>query len=110
MKQFSPSFPLNVWQTEFGILGDICGRYSGSRRNTEMDYGLYVARVIHHDLTVAEVSSWQWWLAVNPYDYSDGLVYINDSEGNIRPGNVKEDGIVMESKQDRKRTRLNSSH
>lgn len=88
-----------VWQTEFGILGNICGRYSGPPRNTTMDYGLYVAKVIHHDLTVAGVSSWQWWLGINPYDYSDGLVYINDPTGRISPANSKKDGIVLESKQ-----------
>ena len=88
-----------IWQTEFGILGNICNQYSGSPRNTGIDYGLYVAKVIHHDLTVAGVSSWQWWLAINPYDYSDGLVYINDPLGNINPENSKKDGIVLESKQ-----------
>ncbi|TCS85834.1 glycosyl hydrolase family 2 [Anseongella ginsenosidimutans] len=88
-----------VWQTEFGILGNICDQYSGSPRNTSIDYGLYVAKVIHHDLTVAEVSSWQWWLAMSPYDYSDALVYINDPQGTINPDNAKEDGRVLESKQ-----------
>ena len=33
--------------------------------------------MIHHDLTVAEASDWQWWLAVSPYDYKDGLVYVD---------------------------------
>ncbi len=33
-----------------------------------------MARVIHYDLTVGGASSWQWWLAVSPYDYKDGLV------------------------------------
>ena len=35
---------------------------------------LYMARVIHYDLTLAHASSWQWWLAISPYDYKDGLV------------------------------------
>ena len=90
---------LQTWQTEFGILGDICGKYNGSPRNTSIDYGLYVAKVIHHDLTFANVSSWQWWLAVSPYNYSDALVYINDPSGQINVSNCKQDGVVMDSKQ-----------
>ena len=97
VKQVDPD--LQLWQTEFGILGDICGQYNGSPRNTTIDYGLYVARVIHHDLAIANVSSWQWWLAISPYNYSDALVYINDPSGNINVDNCKHDGIVLDSKQ-----------
>ncbi len=90
---------LETWQSEFGILGNICDKYNGSPRNTSIDYGLYVAKVINNDLSIANVSSWQWWLAVNPYNYSDGLVYINDPSGNINVDDCKQDGIVLESKQ-----------
>lgn len=90
---------LQTWQSEFGILGNICDLYNGSPRNRTIDYGLYVAKVIHHDLTIANVTSWQWWLAVSPYNYSDALVYINDPSGNINVNNCKEDGIVLDSKQ-----------
>lgn len=90
---------LQLWQTEFGILGDICGAYNGYPRNTSIDYGLYVAKCIHHDLVFANVSSWSWWLAMSPYDYSDALVYINDANGNINTDNTKNSGIVLDSKQ-----------
>jgi hypothetical protein len=90
---------LETWQTEFGILGNICNQYSGSPRNTGIDYGLYVAKVIHHDLAIANVTSWQWWLAMSPYNYSDALVYINALTGSINIDNTKEDGIVLDSKQ-----------
>ncbi len=97
LKQVDAS--LDGWQTEFGILGDICGQYNGSPRNTGIEYGLYVAKVLHHDLVIANVSSWQWWLAVSPYNYSDALVYINDPSGQMNVGNCKTDGIVLDSKQ-----------
>lgn len=97
IKQVDPS--LQAWQTEFGILGDICGQYNGSPRNTSIDYGLYVAKVIHHDLTIANVTSWQWWLAVSPYNYSDALVYVNDPSGQINVTNAKTNGIPLDSKQ-----------
>jgi hypothetical protein len=90
---------LQVWQTEFGILGDICGQLNGSPRNTNMDYGLYVAKVLYHDLAVMNVTSWQWWLAVSPYNYSDALVYINAPDGSINVDGTKQDGMVMDSKQ-----------
>ncbi len=91
--------PIHVWQTEFGILGNICDQYNGSPRNTGIDYGLYVAKVIHHDLTFMNAASWQWWLAVSPYDYSDALVYINAPSGKINVNECKKDGIVVDSKQ-----------
>ncbi|MBD2756690.1 glycoside hydrolase [Spirosoma validum] len=89
-----------LWQSEFGVLGDICGQYNGSPRHTDMDYGLYVAKVIHNDLTIANVTSWQWWLAINPYNYSDGLVYINGPDGNYKQhNNARLDGQIIDSKQ-----------
>jgi len=88
-----------LWETEFGILGDICGQYNGYPRNTGIDYGLYVARVVHNDLAIAGVSSWQWWLGVDTYNYSDGLVYINDPSGGYDLNAIKTDGIVQDSKQ-----------
>ncbi len=80
---------LKVWQSEYCILGDNHGEIDGSKRDTGMAAALYVARVIHTDLTVANVSAWQWWLAISPYDYKDGLIYIN---------NKKTDGHYYDSK------------
>ncbi len=31
---------------------------------------------------MANASSWQWWLAVSPFDYKDGLVYIDNDKNN----------------------------
>lgn len=90
---------LALWQTEFGVLGDICKQYSGAPKHTDINYGLYIARVIHHDLAVGQVSAWHWWLAVNTYDYSDGLVYINDNKGGFDMEAMKQDGIVSDSRQ-----------
>jgi len=91
--------PPQLWMTEFGILSDICGLLNGYPRNTGIDYGLYVAKVIHNDLAVANASSWQWWLGINPYNYSDGLVYINSPSGAMDPQSSKTDGLVSDSKQ-----------
>ena len=90
---------LQLWQSEFGVLGNICNQLNGGPRYTGIDYGLYVARVMYADLALAGVSSFQWWLAINPYDYSDGLVYINAPDGSINPAKSKDDGMVSSSKQ-----------
>lgn len=73
------------WQSEYCILGDNAGEMNGSKVDLGMDAALYVARVVHTDLTVANAASWQWWLAISPYDYKDGLIYIdkNKTDGQI---------------------------
>ena len=90
---------LQLWMTEVGILGDICGVLNGYPRSTGIDDGLYVAKVIHNDMAIANTSSWQWWLGINPYNYSDGLVYINAPSGAMDPESSKTDGLVSDSKQ-----------
>jgi O-glycosyl hydrolase len=80
---------LSYWMSEYCILGDNGGEINGSGRDLGIDPALYMARVIHNDLTVANASAWHWWLAISPYDYKDGLVYIDKQ---------KQDGDFHESK------------
>ena len=61
-----------AWMTEYCILGD-----TGPGRDLTMNTALNVARVIHYDLSVANASAWQWWLAMSSYDYKDGLIYVD---------------------------------
>ena len=68
---------LEFWQSEYCILGDNGGEINGSGKDLGMVSALYLARVIHHDLTVANAAAWQYWLAISPYDYKDGLIYID---------------------------------
>ena len=44
-----------------------------------MDSAIHLAQEIHDDLTILNVTSWQYWIAVSCYDYRDGLLYINPS-------------------------------
>ena len=69
---------LSFWQSEYCILGDNAGEINGSKRDYGMDAALYLARVIHYDLAVANAVAWQYWLAISPYDYKDGLVYVDN--------------------------------
>lgn len=75
---------LHFWQSEYCILGDNEGEIKGNGRDLGINAALYVASVIHNDLTVANATAWQWWLAISPYNYKDGLIYIdkNEHDGN----------------------------
>ncbi|HEY8783415.1 MAG TPA: glycoside hydrolase [Mucilaginibacter sp.] len=104
---------LGFWQSEYCILGDNEGEINGSKRDPGMDAALYLATVIHTDLTAANASAWQWWTALSAYNYKDGLIYIdkNKSDGNfyttkmlwgmgnysrfIRPGAIRIDVSAM---------------
>ena len=48
-----------------------------------MDEGLRVARVMHEDLTIGSVVTWQWWLAIAAGGYNDGLIYAGRNEQKI---------------------------
>jgi O-glycosyl hydrolase len=81
---------LSYWQSEYCILGDNAGEINGGPRDLGMAPALYLARAIHNDLAVANATAWQWWLAISPYDYKDGLVYIdqNKTAGNFYPSKM----------------------
>jgi O-glycosyl hydrolase len=106
---------INFWQSEYCILGDNAGEIDGRKRDLGIDAALYLASVIHTDLTVANASAWQWWTAISAYNYKDGLIYVdkNKTDGNfydskmlwalgnysrfIRPGAVRVEANATES-------------
>lgn len=104
LKQFGN---LNYWQTEFCILEqpgvDEVPGGGGPVRDLGMKTALYVSRVIHNDIAVANASSWQWWLALSPGDYKDGLIYLDDGISNGNNGSQGDnyclnDGFYRDSK------------
>ncbi len=54
-------------------------------RDTGMESALTMARVMHEDLTIANATSWQAWIAVSRYDYRDGLLYVDPETRNVVP-------------------------
>lgn len=102
---------LSFWQSEYCILGDNAGEIDGNHKDLGINAALYLASVIHTDLTAANASAWQWWTAISAYDYKDGLIYIdrNKTDGNfyaskmlwalgnysrfIRPGALRVDAV-----------------
>jgi len=75
------SVPLEFWQSEYCILGND-NEITAGGKDIGMTPALYVAKVIHHDLTVANASAWHWWLSVTVYDYKDGLIYADKNKIN----------------------------
>jgi O-glycosyl hydrolase len=78
---------LDFHQTEFCILEKNPEIEGGWKRDLGMPTALYVARVIHSDLTIANARSWEWWTALSQFDFKDGLIHLDDGKG---PG-VKND-------------------
>lgn len=96
---------LKYWQTEFcileqpGVVAEIPGG-SGNQRDLGMKTALFVARIIHNDIAVANASSWQWWTALTRGDFKDGLIYLDDgsSNGSTIGDYCKNDGFYRDSK------------
>lgn len=95
---------LGYWMSEYCILQKNDEIGGGGGRDLTMKTALYVARIIHNDLTLCNAKSWQWWTAITQCDFKDGLVYLDDgSKGDTgRMGgdveSLQYDGVVRESK------------
>ncbi|WP_163706920.1 glycoside hydrolase [Mangrovibacterium lignilyticum] len=95
---------LGFWQSEFSILENTSDIGGGWNRDLSINTALYVARVIHFDLTLANARSWQWWTALSQYDYKDGLIYLDNGNNGITGPDqpdaetLKYDGNYRESK------------
>ncbi|WP_316783502.1 glycoside hydrolase [Pedobacter frigiditerrae] len=58
-------YQLNFWQSEYSMLAD--GFREGQQGDrSPMDCALFLAKVIHADLTVGNATAWQFWNAYEP--------------------------------------------
>ena len=95
---------LGYWMSEYCVMAKNDEVGGGGGRDLGMNTALYVARLIHNDLVIAQARSWQWWTALSEVDYKDGLIYLDDgSKGNTgRMGSgvssLIRDGEVRKSK------------
>ena len=71
LKQHGAEF----WQTELCIMSNDEEIGGGGGYDFTMKTGLYVARVIHHDLVYGHAKSWSWWRACGG-NYKDGLIRV----------------------------------
>lgn len=65
--QAAQQYNVDVWQSEWSMLGDgySSSEFVGYDLASEMDIALYMSKVIHNDLTVAGVTSWSYWTAMD---------------------------------------------
>lgn len=91
---------LDYWQSEFCILEKSDDIGGGNKRDLGMNTALYVARVIHADLTLANAKSWQWWTALTIADFKDGLIYIDtgNKKDLYNQESLKTNGVFYDSK------------
>lgn len=91
---------IDYWQSEFCILEKTDDIDGGGKRDLGINTALYVARVIHADLTLSNAKSWQWWTALTNADFKDGLIYLDT--GNEKDlynlESLKNDGVFHDSK------------
>ncbi|PSR52423.1 beta-glycosidase [Adhaeribacter arboris] len=58
-------YGVQFWQSEYSMLAD--GFREGMKgRRSGMDCGLFLAKIIHQDVTVANAAAWQFWNAFEP--------------------------------------------
>jgi O-glycosyl hydrolase len=100
LKNKLDDYNLNYWQSEFCILENNDDIGGGWKRDLSMNTALYVARVIHADLTLTNATSWQWWTALTNADYKDGLIYLDTGSKDdlFNLDKMKSDGDFHESK------------
>ncbi len=55
------------------VMSEYCQMEHG--HNLTIESGLNLANTVYEDMTICNVVSWQWWLAIAPGGYCDGLVY-----------------------------------
>ncbi len=77
IKQTFLNYPnIEYWMSEYCLLENN-KTINGKKRDLGIHAALYMAKVIHADLVESNASAWHWWLAVSPYNYKDGLIYID---------------------------------
>jgi len=95
---------LGYWQSEYCILEKNEEIGGGGGRDLGMATAMYVARIMHNDMTLCNAKSWQWWTAISQVDFKDGLVYLDDGSsgesGRMGPEveSLQYDGQVRDSK------------
>jgi O-glycosyl hydrolase len=65
------------------IMSEWCEMVNG--KDYTMDSAYNMADVIWEDMTILDVTSWQYWVGVADGDYRDGLIYVNKDKKAARP-------------------------
>ncbi|MFC2127128.1 glycoside hydrolase [Bacteroidota bacterium] len=71
LKTLLSSYGLDYWQTEYSILGAAYQQGNDISTFKEMDYALWLSRIIHTDLVFGNATGWSFWTALNQSTYGD---------------------------------------
>lgn len=62
---------IDFWQTEYSILGEAYLEGRAQSELQEIDYALWIARIMHWDLTIANATGWSFWTSLSYPKYGD---------------------------------------
>jgi O-glycosyl hydrolase len=65
------SYGLDYWQTEYSLLGTAYQQGKDISTLREIDYALWMSRIIHTDLVFGNATGWSFWTALNRSTYGD---------------------------------------
>jgi hypothetical protein len=89
------------WQTEY-CLGEAFDEFVPDAGTVDLsiNYGLYIARIIHADLSIGNASAWHWWLGLTDVSYKDGLIFLkrNNTYNVVQQLSSTDNGSVPQSK------------
>lgn len=68
---------LDYWQTEYSLLGTAYQQGRNLSDLTEMDYALWMSRIIHSDLVFGNATGWSFWTAFNQSTFGDHAFRFN---------------------------------
>jgi O-glycosyl hydrolase len=95
------SFGLNYWQTEYSLLGATYQQGKDVSTLNEIDYALWLSRIIHTDLVFGDATGWSFWTALNqstfgdhPYRFNLILYQPNSNNPNHTNGTFKENKLL----------------
>jgi O-glycosyl hydrolase len=66
---------LEYWQSEYCMLGDGFKENKKVAKRSAIDCALFLAKVIHHDLTVGNATAWHYWNSFEPGPADSNTLY-----------------------------------
>lgn len=67
----SMGIDLNYWQTEYSLLGTAYRQGRDVSTLQEIDYALWLSKIIHTDLVHGNATGWSFWTALNQSTFGD---------------------------------------
>ncbi|MDR0939993.1 MAG: beta-glycosidase [Mediterranea sp.] len=98
-RQAADQYGVDLWQTEWSMLGDgySSSEFAGFDTASEMDIALYMSKVIHNDLTVANVTSWSFWTSMDipRWGHKNRFLLISLVPAGGADGDIRQEGTAQ---------------